>query len=174
MANEFSVADLNVASVLTFSKMAKVDLSPYQQSRSGWTPACHGPLCNALGSVPRQRVCHRGRVLIALRFVKHPGTAEESPDKLHSPLSMGVTARPFVVSVWVHAVGDALVSLRTDPIACRKRDARSLSAPPEGRERNPRPRRALARSRDWIHRGTRRSRAIRHMARWCPSRRRFE
>ena len=39
MANEFSVADLNVASVLTFSKMAKVDLSPYP-AVSKWLDTC--------------------------------------------------------------------------------------------------------------------------------------
>ncbi len=39
MANEFSVADLNVASVLTFSKMARVDLSPFP-AVSKWLDAC--------------------------------------------------------------------------------------------------------------------------------------
>ena len=60
-------------------------------------------------------VCLRGRVLTALRFVKHPGAGEEPPNELHAPLTFGVTARPFVVSVRVHAVGDALVSLALIP-----------------------------------------------------------
>ena len=39
MGDNFSVADLNVASVLTFSKMAKVDLSPYP-AVSKWLDTC--------------------------------------------------------------------------------------------------------------------------------------
>ena len=39
VSDGFSVADLNVASVLTFSKMAKVDLSPYP-AVSKWLDTC--------------------------------------------------------------------------------------------------------------------------------------
>ena len=39
VSDGFSVADLNVASVLTFSKMAKVDLSPYS-AVSKWLDTC--------------------------------------------------------------------------------------------------------------------------------------